>query len=319
MTVLIIGGLGYVGGRLANYLRHQNFQNIYLSTTRDQYPKWAEAFDIHQVDLTDAVSIDLCLRKCKPDVVIHLGALQQADCQSNPDLALEINERGTENLVRLCAEHGVSRFIYFSTFQIYGDFVGTITEETSPKPKSVYAKSKYNGEIVVRKYESSDFNTLILRLSNAYGYPADDQVASSVWTLAANAFCRRAIEQGGLLIKSNQYRDFIAMQDVLEAVTHFIQMPTEKWSNGVFNLGGENCLNIMQLADRIAKIYQGMAGKSDLRIEGPTQDLDIEFEPFEYSIDKLKNTGFQLSRGMDEELKKALEFCQAKMGNIQHG
>ena len=319
MTILIIGGLGYVGGRLANYLRSQNYQQIYLSTIRDSYPPWAEAFDIHHIDLTDPVSIDLCLRKCKPDMVIHLGALQQADCQANPDLAAKINERGTENLVRLCVDHGVGRFIYFSTFQIYGDFVGTITEETSPKPKSVYAKSKYSGEVIVRKYKSSDFHTLILRLSNAYGYPADDQVAESVWTLAANAFCRRAIEQGGLLIKSNQFRDFIAMQDVLEAVTHFVQMPTDTWSNGVFNLGGENCLSIMQLAERIARIYPSITAKSDLQIEGPTEDRDVEFEAFTYSIDKLKSSGFELSGAMDEELKKTLEFCQAKMGNIQHG
>lgn len=298
-----------MGGRLANYLYGHHGFKVSLTTTRSSSPSWSRKFDVHPMNILEQKSVTNCLNRVKPVVVIHLGALQQADCHEDRERALRINQKGTENLVRSSRENGVKRFIYFSTFQVYGDFIGEITEQTPPKPKSVYAETKLLGEESVRKYQSSDFNGLVLRLSNAYGYPCDARVAPSVWTLAFNAFCRKAIEDGKLTIKSNQFRNFIPMSDVVRAVEFFLTNGIHQWQDGLFNLGGDDCLDIRQAAENVARIYEEMDPSKHLEIKGPTADLDKVFTPFRYNIEKLKQTGFIGLGDMDWEIRRTLEFC----------
>lgn len=314
MKILIVGGLGYVGGRLANYLSGHHGFKISLTTTRAAFPAWSRKFDVHLMNILDETVTAKCLKQVKPEVVVHLSALQQADCQENRDLALNINQHGTENLVRCAKENGVKRFIYFSTFQVYGNFAGEITEQTPPQPKSVYAETKLLGEDIAKKYRSEEFKVLILRLSNAYGYPCDAQIAKSVWNLAFNAFCRKAIEDGRLTIKSNQYRNFIAMGDVVRAVEFFLTSGIHQWQDGLFNLGGEDCLSIREAAENVARVYDEFYHKTDLRVDGPTQDLDKVFNPFIFNIDKLKKTGFLVLGDIDWEIRQTLEFCSRNKG-----
>ncbi len=310
MRILLIGGLGYVGGRLASHLHQQQLGEVHLSSVRRNFPAWSNQFVMHHLDLSDTASIQQCLNRARPDVIIQLGALQQADCADNPELAHKINVEGTARLVEQAKAQGIKRLIYFSTFQIYGDFVGHITEQTRPNPKSVYAQTKWEGEQVVSSAASRDFQTIVFRLSNAYGCPVDEQVADSVWTLAVNAFCRRAVTQGALLIKSNQYRDFIPMTDVVGATAYFLKDLCGAWRDGVYNLGGENCMSILQLAERVAANYERVIADRPLRIEGPTQDLDRVFEPFQYDIHQLRQAGYQLRGSMDLELQETLKFCR---------
>lgn len=313
MRILIVGGLGYVGGRLANYLFGHHGFKISLTTTRPSFPAWSKKFDVYPMDIADETSTAECVAQVKPDVVIHLGALQQADCQEDRERALTINEQGTQNLVRCSKENHVKRFIYFSTFQVYGNFTGEITEKTPPEPRSVYAETKLLGEEIIRKNDSPDFKVLILRLSNAYGYPCDAQIAKSVWTLAFNAFCRKAIEEGRLTIKSNQYRNFITMGDVTRAIEYFLTGGIHQWQDGLFNLGGEDCWNIQQVARNVAQVYREFYHK-ELKVEGPTHDLDKVFSPFIFNIDKLKKIGFVVLGDMDWEIRQTLEFCVRNKG-----
>ncbi|MGE0268325.1 MAG: NAD-dependent epimerase/dehydratase family protein [Candidatus Omnitrophota bacterium] len=314
MRVLIVGGLGYVGGRLANYLYGHHGFKISLTTTRPSFPAWSKPFDVRQMNILEHKSMDDCLSRVKPDVVVHLGALQQSECQANRELALKINHQGTENLVRCSKENGVKRFIYFSTFQVYGNFTGEITEQTPPDPKTVYAETKLLGEETARKYGSSEFKVLALRLANAYGYPCDTRVAESVWTLAFNAFCRKAIEDGRLTIKSNQYRNFIPMSDVVRVIEFFLTNGIHQWQDGLFNLGSEDCLNISQAAENVARIYEEMFPLKHLKIEGPTMDLEKVFTSFHYNIEKLNKTGFIGLGDIDWEIRQTLEFCYKHRG-----
>ncbi len=298
-----------MGGRLANYLYGHHGFKIALTTTRPSIPAWSKKFDVRVMNILDDTSINDCLKVIKPEVIIHLGALQQADCQNDRETAIRINQQGTENLLRRAKENSVKKFIYFSSFQVYGNFTGTITEQTLPQPKSVYAETKLLGEEAVQKF-NSDFNVLILRLSNAYGFPFDDRVAKSVWTLAFNAFCRDAIEKKHLTIKSNQYRNFIPLGDVVRAVEFFLTTGIHQWQDGLFNVGSDECLSIREVAENVARVYDEVYHENEIQIEGPTQDLDKVFTPFHFNIDKLKKTGFIGLGDLDWEIRQTLEFCQ---------
>lgn len=311
--ILIVGGLGYVGGRLAQYLAAQNYTDVALTTTRETYPDWARGFEIVHLNLKSEASIRECLESVQPEILIHLAGMQQAQCQDDPEGAIKVNEEGMDSLLFVARETGIKRLVYLSTFQVYGNFRGTITEETPPDPHTVYARTKLGGEEVVRKYQQKGMSAAILRLANAYGYPMDDQVAASVWTLAVNAFCRKVVQEGRLTIKSDQYRDFIPMFDAVRGIEHVMNLDADQLGDGLFNLGGDNCVKIKDIAQRVVRIYAEIDPEAEVTVEGPTEDRNKKFQPFDYRIDKIKQTGFELQGDMDQGIRTTLQFCREHM------
>ncbi len=313
MSILITGGLGYIGGRLAFFLKEETNEKIYLTTTREkeQLPVWAEKFNVLAMNLEDKDSIGHCLKQVRVDTIIHLGAMNQAQCQKNPEPAVDVNVKGTERLLEAALFNGLKRFIYLSTFHVYGKFSGEITEQTLTSPGNPYSLSKRAAEDVISDYRNShNLQTLILRLSNVYGYPMDRNV--NAWSLAFNAFCRQVMAGGQLVVQSNPYRDFIPMRDVVRAVHHFLFIvPAEDWADGLFNLGGDCCLSISQVADHVAAVYQRKYNKALISIEYPTKGgQNPQDQPFQYNVDKLKRTGFKWVNNMEEEITKTLVLCE---------
>ncbi len=319
MSILITGGLGYIGGRLATFLKEQTDEKIYLTTTRPekQLPTWAKKFAVLSMNLQNEDSARRCVQKAKPDTIIHLGAINQRQCQENPGLAVDVNVEGTRRLLCAAVENGTKRFVYFSTFHVYGKFAGDITEETPTLPTHPYPRTKRDAEDVVNGYKRShDLQTHILRLSNAYGSPMDRNV--NVWELVFNSFCQQLMENGSLKIKANSYRDFIAMQDVVRAVHHFLGVvPADRWADGLFNLGGDRCLSITEVAQKVAAVYPKKYGKGPVAIQSPAAEENSREDSFHYNVDKLKQTGFRWTENMEEEIAKTLALCEeSKSGRI---
>jgi len=305
MKILIVGGLGYIGGRLAEYFTRTNKDiEIELTSRRDNIPSWAKKIHIHQADLTDDKSVHACLNVSSPDVVIHLGAVAQAECIKDPVKAEEVNANGTLRLLEAATAANVKRFIYFSTFQIYGTLSGIIDENSPTNPTHPYPVSKLNAESLIKNFGyEQQIKTLILRLSNAYGYPMDPMVAKHVWTLVFNAFSRDCIVKGEIFPKGWVYRDFITLTDVVRAVDHFLFKIPDNWEDGLFNLGGENSLAITEVAGKVAEIYEKHY-QEEIHIAYPPK---IETERFTYSIDKIKSTGFTLKGDMEEEILETMK------------
>lgn len=303
MKILIIGGLGYVGGRLTNHLADKcGRANLAVSSRRERIPEWASQLKVYSMDLTDQASISDALNDFKPDTIIHLGAMDQRSCQENPDQAYAVNVGGTQTLCNAALNAGVKNFLYFSTFQVYGDLSGDITEDSTVKPEvnKVYPITKFAAEEIVRQ---SGLNFLIFRLSNAYGYSMDCDVAPSVWSLVFNAFALCCLRDGKIAPRDNAYRDFIAMEDVCRAVSFCLFDAKDKWSDSVFNLGGENLLSVTEVAEKVAQIYQ-ILYKKEITILYPKMSM---YNSFCYRINSLKNIGFELKSNMRQEIEQVFK------------
>ena len=96
--------------------------------------------------------------------------------------------------------------------------------------------------------------TLIFRLSNGYGYPMDKDI--NRWTLVFNDLCRQAVGIGRIVLKSTgkQHRDFISLHDVSRAVFHFLFVCPDKWGDGIYNLGGNLSMSILDAAYKISNV-----------------------------------------------------------------
>ncbi len=313
--ILITGGLGYVGGRVANYLKEKEpHTHIFLTTRKKnrKLPQWTKKFSILEMDILDESSIANCLKEKDIDIIIHLAALNEIDSMRDPKMALEVNTKGTYRLLDLAYKTGIKNFIYFSTFHVYGNVLeSVITEETPTRPFHPYAITHRAAEDFVNYFKHYyGMKTLIFRLSNGYGYPMNKEV--NRWTLVFNDLCKQAVTEGKILLKSSgkQYRDFVSLHDVARAVHHFIFVVPDRWGDGLYNLGGNCPMSILEVTQKISDVYRTKY-KKEIKIE-TVQDNNSStiLKPVRYDIEKLMGTGFNLEGNMFYEIDKTMDLCE---------
>ncbi len=311
-TVLITGGLGYLGGRMAAYLKRKHpHVNIVLSTRKQRIPKWAHGFKIVQMDLAQLDGEMDWLSNV--DVIIHLAAMHQTDCEKNPRKAFEVNTLGTYDLLRAAFEKNVRYVVYFSTFHVYGPPGKDVLIEDSPtRCVHPYAYTHRAAEDVVNYFSHyKQVCSIIFRGSNGYGYPMNIDVDQ--WMLVFNDFCKQAVTTRRIVINSSgkQHRNFICLEDMARAVEHFLFDPGCVWGNEVYNLAGDRSISIYKVAERVAEIYEWKYKKSVKEIAVKTErGSDGEGLPVHISMEKLKRTGFRLKGDMDLEIDKTLGICE---------
>ena len=137
----------------------------------------SDQFAYLQIDITDKerlLSVFNRTPETDPvDAVIHLAARAGVRASvEDPRSCYETNVLGTLNLLELCREFGVSRFILASTSSVYGDHRdGPVTEDAlSNRPLSPYAASKGAAETLLHSYHYlHGVDAIVLRYFTVYG------------------------------------------------------------------------------------------------------------------------------------------------------
>jgi UDP-glucose 4-epimerase len=314
MKILVTGGLGYIGGRLISYFKEKcpDIDIVIADRIPSVIPSWAQDIKYFPLELLSEENVKECIANIKPECIIHLAALNEIDCSKDPELADKVNCRGTKFLVENALKYKVEHFIYFSTFHVYGkSATGVITEDTNPIPLNSYASTHLDAERVVSLSRSSGMKILLFRLSNSYGYPMDKNIKR--WTLLVNDLCRQAVVTGKMVLMSSgkQKRDFISLGDVTEAVRYFLFEIYDKWKDGLYNLGSGKTISIIDMARNIKDFYFKKYGKRiELILRDNSGKKDDDVIDFEYSVDKLKRTGFILQNNMEDEVYKTMDVCE---------
>ena len=107
-------------------------------------------------------SIENCVKKTKPNIIIHTAGLSRPMKIHNNSISksIDLNIIGTANIVKICEKYNI-KLIYFSTGYVYEGKKGNYTEQDAVKPFNNYALSKLGGECSVSMYK----NSLILRIT----------------------------------------------------------------------------------------------------------------------------------------------------------
>jgi UDP-glucose 4-epimerase len=313
-TILITGGLGYLGGRIANHISLQETNtHLKISTTRsiNVQPEWLSNAEIISLKLNDKDKIKNSLENI--ETVIHLASVNELLSAENPELAFQINTIGTYNLLEGCRIAGVKKFIYLSTFHVYGLNNGEpITELSATRPIHPYAITHRSAEDIVNWYHHSyGLKTLIFRLSNGFGYPMDLEV--NRWSLVFNDFCNQAVKEKQIQIQTSgkQHRNFIALNDICRAISHFLNLEPEQWNDGLFNLGGEASMSIIDAAELVNKEYKKIYGDF-LPIKTGNDHENTIHHPVLFDISKLKKTGFSLSNEISNEIQQTFKIAHLR-------
>src|SRR5258705_3289368 len=168
MNVLVTGGAGMIGMSLREALTEKGHMVTAIDVT--EFGRDDPGLEI--MSITDSAALaDLFARKAF-DAVIHCGAISgPMMAQGEPMKIVEVNIDGTALLLDLARRHGLRRFVFCSSISVYGNVGKTvITEDTPPRPTSVYGASKVAGEQLVQAFTAEyGLSGVSLRIGRVYG------------------------------------------------------------------------------------------------------------------------------------------------------
>jgi nucleoside-diphosphate-sugar epimerase len=277
--VLVVGGAGYLGNSVLNYLQTQTDGFLGRLAVLDNLihePMFRRnditefyGLDIEETELINDLISDF-------DTVIWLaGMVGDKACEQNPKLSEHSNVKSLENI------KFDGRFIYISSCSVYGtakttDFI--VDERTEPNPLSLYAKQKLKAEqIVAKKWK----NSVILRLGTLFGF--SDGFGRPRLDIAINNFIYQAFEKNSIRFFGGiQVRPFIHVKDVAHAIKR-VCLGEPRGATGVYILSSFN----MAIQDVVTLINSYFSDSLDLYFD------NCKFEPRNYAAnnDKAGNRG----------------------------
>lgn len=316
MKVLITGGFGFLGGRLAKYLNEIPGYEILLGTRniKNQATSLQQFIAIETNWESDASIRNSCVGV---DTIIHLSGMDANSCHADPINALNINGLRAAKLLRTAIDSGVQQFIYFSTAHVYDSpLKGLINENNCTRSLHPYATSNRAGEdVVLAQVENAKINGTILRLSNSYGAPVNPN--ANCWSLLVNDLCKQAVVSREMILRSNglQRRDFITINDVCRATEHLMRFRFTKDESyrSIFNVGGSWAPSLWEMAEFIQNRCVKTLGYKPELIRIPPQKDDFSI-PLDFNIDKLLSTDFILEDNRVGEIDELLRYCNRIFG-----
>ncbi|KEJ96426.1 Nucleoside-diphosphate-sugar epimerase [Pseudosulfitobacter pseudonitzschiae] len=165
MNILIIGGGGVVGQKLAKALaakgtlRGAPITRLTLADVIDPAPVEAGfSVDTTRCDIADAASVAQIVT-ADTDVIYLLAAIVSAHAEEDFDAGMQINLFGTYNVLERCRTLGHRPVVVFtSSIAVYGgEAQNPLGDHSYPNPQTSYGGQKAIGEILINDYSRKGF------------------------------------------------------------------------------------------------------------------------------------------------------------------
>jgi len=278
LRVLVSGGAGFIGGHLVGSLLDRgdevsivdNFDPFYPERIKRRAlgPLLTRGARLFEIDIRDEEGVKKAFAEARPEVVVHLAALAGVrPSLVDPQRYMDVNVRGTANLLEAARGAGVRRFVFGSSSSVYGARTQAPFRETdrTDSPLSPYAASKAAGELLARTFHNLyGLEVVSLRFFTVYGPRQRPD-------LAIHKFARRMLAGQSLPFfgDGETRRDYTWFEDILAGVHSAIDKPGLK--DEVVNLGGAKTTT---LKDLIALLEESLGVKAILDRQ-PMQAGDV--------------------------------------------
>lgn len=294
MKVAILGGTGFLGINLAEYLKNQGCTPVIFTRSKIKN-------SIYECRTTDYSVEDLTEKLKDITDLIHLAAKR-----GSQGLISEFhdNEILTQNVYETCSRLGISNIVYASSISVYSDKCKLPwNEEDIVNPKIMYGVSKmaceYMGNIYSHKKGLYVKN---LRFAHLYGFNEKNNYM-------INIFFRRAFNKETLELNTKSYakREFLYVKDAAKAIGCALNNSNV---SGTFNIGSEEAYTNFEVATIINSTFKN---KDNLIIKRPEEDENIE-PSYMKSIKAENELGFR----PDYTFKQAIEEIYFKMKELDN-
>jgi UDP-glucose 4-epimerase len=279
--VLVTGGAGSIGLEVARHLLDEGRQvTIFDLAEQIERTEIPNGVNVFKGSILDPVALHYALQG--HEYVVHLAARLGVKRTEVERLAcLNININGMVNILEASVKEKVSKILFSSSSEVYGEQAKMpITEESPVNPMSVYAVTKLVGEEYLRAYEKQyGLDYTIIRFFNVYGPGQVGQFVIKKFIESVKNGTPPQIYGNG-----DQVRCFCHVQDAAEGVVNALFSLEE-----IINIGNDSePISMYGLAEKIIEISGHKAVPQ--RVSFSQSDRDEEREIFHRipSIEKAK-------------------------------
>ncbi len=268
MTVLVTGGLGFIGSKVVLQLLKKDIDvlvtDLDIVKNKDKLEsnilkigKNKDKVKYQKLDITNYKEIENIFQNNKIDSVINLAYGIGTICEENPLLASKINIVGTTSIFEMIVKYKIRRLVFASSETVYGahqEFFGNraVTEEDYSGINNhfyTYGVMKLLNEFMAEKYiKKHGCSIAYTRPSVVFGYGRQNTAINWAEDFAA----KPAMGQAAHLPFSKKNRDnWIYVEDCAEQLVRLALKETLNFS--CFNTGAET-LDGAQLEATVKKI-----------------------------------------------------------------
>ncbi len=282
MIALVTGDTGFIGSNMRKFLEEKNVEVIGYSRRR--------GFDIF-----DKKQLRREVKKC--DIVYHFAAeAKPGESVLNPVHTIEINLKGSLNVLEACRELGVP-LIYPSSCEIYGDSKIPIKEDFPINPPNPYAASKAAiDRLCYTYYKCYGLDVKILRLFNPYG--PNQQLNKIMPTFYFQAIRNKPLTVYG---DGSDTRDYVYVEDIVKGLWLAKKLPAGE----VINLATGRATTNLEVAHLIKKIVDSRSEIAFVKYPKAFGGIRHQVGSYE-KAERL--IGWKPQTSLEEGVKKTIEW-----------
>jgi UDP-glucose 4-epimerase len=229
--ILIVGGASLVGSASAELFLRQGAAEV---TILDSFFQGSRAAIKHlegdqrlKIVEGDVLRLPQLLGATKGvDGVLHLAALMSLTMDRDPWTGLDVNIRGTQNVIEACCINGVKKLVLASSTAVYGygpGIVGDLVETTpfhspgAPPAALLYGASKIIGEQLCRDaHAKRGLNYVVVRYATVYGERQHYRAANALYIIETHDRVRQGLRPR-VIGDGSEAKHFVHVSDAARA------------------------------------------------------------------------------------------------------
>lgn len=268
-NILVIGGAGFIGTNLNNYLSNKKFvKSILIIDNLSSTKKLLLKLDLKKSTLIKKDISDLINNKKlfkKIDIIVHLAANPDISLAStHPKIDFDKGTKITQDVIEIARKNNIKKIIFSSGSGVYGmQGSKSLKENFSPlEPISTYGASKLASEALLHSYSYLfNINSIIFRFGNVVGrYQTHGVMYDMLHKIKNNPYSVEVLGDG------NQNKPYIHVDEVVQAISYFIKNPKNINKAITYNLAPKNTITVRKILSLI-----------DIEAKKKFKDLKIKY------------------------------------------
>ena len=266
-TIIVTGGLGFIGSNLINILNKKNYfiiniDKVSYSSNFKNISNNIKNYKFYKQDINNKNVIKKILNKYNPSLIFNVAAETHVDRSiDSPKEFIKSNILGVFNLLEAIRVYKKKiKLIHVSTDEVYGDIRKNkkSKELDAYNPSSPYAASKASGDLIIKSYiRTYKLPAIITNCCNNFGpnqYPE-----KLIPTIIYKIINKEPIPIYG---KGGNVREWIYVKDHCNAL---IKIAEKGIIGENYNIGSEVTLNNIQIANKIISIFKKITDSKNIK------------------------------------------------------
>lgn len=266
-TIIVTGGLGFIGSNLINILNKKNYfiiniDKVCYSSNFKNISNNIKNYKFYKQDINNQNVIKRILNKYNPSLIFNVAAETHVDRSiDSPKEFIKSNILGVFNLLEAIRVYKKKiKLIHVSTDEVYGDIRKNkkSKELDAYNPSSPYAASKASSDLIIKSYiRTYKLPAIITNCCNNFGpnqYPE-----KLIPTIIYKIINKEPIPIYG---KGGNVREWIYVKDHCNAL---IKIAEKGLIGENYNIGSEVTLNNIQIANKIISIFKKITDSKNIK------------------------------------------------------